>query len=147
MGSDKPITNEDDWFDKSRRNQKLSFCWIGVTTFTLKPHASCVATIEETFPRMPTMPATQEHGEKIGHHAPASMEEIMTLMAMVARPVGRKEIISNPDAQKALDVEWNKLMEKGYPESRKALTLHWLPEAMSSNQHLKAEGGTVNPKP
>ena len=62
---------------------------------------------------MPTMPATQEHREKIGHHAPASMEEIMTLMAMVARPVGRKEITSNPDAQKALDVEWNKLMDKG----------------------------------
>ena len=32
---------------------------------------------------------------------------------MVARPVGRKEIESNPDAQKSIDVEWNNLESKG----------------------------------
>ena len=33
-------------------------------------------------------------------------------MAMVARPVGRKELLSNPKAQASLDVEWDKLMKK-----------------------------------
>ena len=32
---------------------------------------------------------------------------------MVARPVGRTEIESNPDAQKSIDVEWNSLESKG----------------------------------
>ena len=31
---------------------------------------------------------------------------------LVARPVNRKEIRSNPKAQEALDVEWNKLVKK-----------------------------------
>ena len=33
-------------------------------------------------------------------------------MAMVARPVGRKELLSNPKAQASLDVEWDKLIKK-----------------------------------
>ena len=31
---------------------------------------------------------------------------------LVARPVNRKEIRSNPKAQEALDVKWNKLVKK-----------------------------------
>ena len=34
------------------------------------------------------------------------------VITMVARPVGSKEIRSNPKAQKALDVEWDKLIAK-----------------------------------
>ena len=33
--------------------------------------------------------------------------------AMVARPVGQKEIESNADAQKSIDVEWHNLESKG----------------------------------
>ena len=33
-------------------------------------------------------------------------------MAMVARPVNKKELAENSDAQKSLDVEWDKLMDK-----------------------------------
>ena len=32
--------------------------------------------------------------------------------AAVARPVGQKEILSDPAAQKALDIEWEKLEKK-----------------------------------
>ena len=31
---------------------------------------------------------------------------------LVARPVNRKDVRSNPKAQEALDVEWNKLVKK-----------------------------------
>ena len=33
-------------------------------------------------------------------------------MALVARPVNQKELNSNPEAQKSLDVEWEKLVKK-----------------------------------
>ena len=35
-----------------------------------------------------------------------------TINTLVARPVNKKEIRSNPKAQESLDTEWNKLVEK-----------------------------------
>ena len=41
-----------------------------------------------------------------------SEEYIHDAIAMVARPVGKKELLANPKAQASLDVEWEKLMKK-----------------------------------
>ena len=43
----------------------------------------------------------------------SSSSSFAMIHAMVARPVGRKEIESNPDTQKSSDVEWNNLESKG----------------------------------
>ena len=50
-------------------------------------------------------PKQHEHGEKGRLHQP-------WLNALVAWPVGQKEIRDTPDAQRSLDVEWVKLESK-----------------------------------
>ena len=62
---------------------------------------------------MPVCLSEQEqHWEKLGKHLHMSEEDIHDAIAMVARPVGRKELLANPKAQASLDVEWDKLMKK-----------------------------------
>ena len=65
---------------------------------------------------MPTMlDGSLEHREKHVHDDPVTAKEISELMAMVTRPVGRKELLSNPKAQAcqaSLDVERDKLTKK-----------------------------------
>ena len=62
---------------------------------------------------MPVVPDNDsEHREKLAKSAPISEDEIVSFMAMVARPVGQKELMQNPKAQASLDVEWEKLMKK-----------------------------------
>ena len=56
------------------------------------------------FPRSVALPA--KHRPKVpDHHFPFN--------ALVARPVGKKEIQTTPAAQKALDTEWEKLVKAG----------------------------------
>ena len=43
-----------------------------------------------------------------------SEQDIHDANAMVARPVGKKELPANPKAQASLDVEWEKLMKKAW---------------------------------
>ena len=65
------------------------------------------------YPAMPVCLNEQEqHREKLGKHFHMSEEDIHEAIAMVARPVGRKELLANPKAQASLDVEWEKLMKK-----------------------------------
>ena len=65
------------------------------------------------YPAMPVCLNEQEqHREKLGKHFHMSEEDIHDAIAMVARPVGRKELLANPKAQASLDVEWEKLMKK-----------------------------------
>ena len=65
----------------------------------------------EPFPTMPTIPFKSEHREKLASYE-FTKSELGVIMAMVARPVNKKELAENPDAQKSLDVEWDKLMDK-----------------------------------
>ena len=59
-------------------------------------------------PAVPSVPNFGQHRCKIlqAHLHPV-------IHALVARPVGRKEIESNPDAQKSIDKEWHTLENKG----------------------------------
>ena len=50
--------------------------------------------------------------EKVATYFPVDGDEIHALMALVARPVNQKELNSNPEAQKSLDVELEKLVKK-----------------------------------
>ena len=65
----------------------------------------------ELFPTMPTIPFRSEHREKLASYE-FTKSELDMIMAMVARPVNKKELAENSDAQKSLDVEWDKLMNK-----------------------------------
>ena len=112
-GGDSIIDDEDDWRNVRRRNKKLRFNWIGQTVFKIKPALNPTPNGDGSFPAMPVAPNDiPEHREKIAHAVPASHDEVLNLMAMVARPVGKKELMQNPKAQASLDVEWEKLMKK-----------------------------------
>jgi hypothetical protein len=107
------IRDADVWKGK-KGSRVLSFKWFGKTIFTLKPEDD--KTSDEPYPSMPVIQGGRNgaHREKNPVRAPFPSEEEdwMNLYAMVARPVGKKEIQNDPDAQKSLDVEWEKLMVK-----------------------------------
>ena len=113
MGSQHITTNVDDWSVKRRRNRKFSFHCIGKTVFELKPASKCIRSDDlDKLPCMPTVPHSPQHREKVATHFPVDEEEMYALMALVARPVNQKELNSNPEAQKSLDVEWEKFVKK-----------------------------------
>ena len=116
VGSVEMINHNDEWRNVRRRNKKTPFKWIGKTEFIILPDSPTSDEANGSSPEFPAMPVTLdgslEHREKNASHYPVSVEEITELMAMVARPVGRKELIGNPKAQASLDVEWDKLMKK-----------------------------------
>ena len=60
---------------------------------------------------MPTCNYSQDrHGVKRARVSILGGEKIINIL--VARPVNKKEIRSNPKAQESLDIEWNKLVKK-----------------------------------
>ena len=106
MGSQHITTDVDDWSVKRRGNRKFSFHCIGKTMFEIKPASACIRSDDpDTFPCMPTVPHSPQHREKVATYFPVDEDEIHALMALVARPVNQKELNSNPEAQKSLDVE------------------------------------------
>ena len=66
---------------------------------------------DDEVPNMPTCKYSQErHRVKCARVSIMSGEKIIN--TLVARPVNKKEIKSNPKAQESLDIEWNKLVKK-----------------------------------
>eukprot|EP00435_Cladocopium_sp_Y103_P065441 s1992_g27.t1 len=66
---------------------------------------------EDVVPAMPTCKYAQErHRVKCARVSIRSGEKIIN--TLVARPVNKKEIRSNPKAQESFDIEWNKLVKK-----------------------------------
>ena len=113
VGGDAILDDEDDWRNFRRRNKKLRFQWIGQTVFEIKPLLQPTPNGDGSFPMMPVVPnEPEEHREKIAKPSSISSEEFAELAALVARPVGKNELKQNPKAQAALDVEWDKLMNK-----------------------------------
>ena len=110
------INDEDEWCNVRRHNKKTSFKWIGQTEFTILPTSPTSDEASGPLPEFPAMPTTVdgslEHRENNTFDYPDTVEEITELMAMIARPAGRKELLSNPKAQASLDVEREKLMKK-----------------------------------
>ncbi|CAE7353670.1 unnamed protein product [Symbiodinium natans] len=113
IGGTDIIADCDEWRHVRKRNKKLSFKWVGRTEFDIltKPHTSEEAV--KDFPCMPTVPmSSHQHRDKIPASHALTAEQVQEAMAMVARPVGRKELLADPQAQASLDVEWEKLMKK-----------------------------------
>ena len=110
------IDDEDSWRNVRRRNKKFSFRWIGKTEFTILPIPTPLGGDGAAMANYPAMPVClneqEQQREKLGKHFHMSEEGIHDAIAMVARPVGRKELLANPKAQASLDVEWEKLMKK-----------------------------------
>ena len=60
-----------------------------------------------TAPAMPCVEASvQEHNEKIAKEEEEILDAILSRLAMVSRPVGRKEMLPNPKAIEATKKEW-----------------------------------------
>ena len=140
------INHEDDWRNIRKRNKRYSFKWIGQTIIpftkkSLPPSGECAVSADQ-YPAMPTVipepEAEPEHREKVSKYAPVSEEEVYELMAMVARPVGHKELKSSPKAQASLDVEWDKLMKK------KAWDMGSVREWKSVSHEAKKKGKKVH---
>ena len=89
------------------------------SSIPLMPVAPCVGshskeeTVEDALDVV-VLPALSANPE-IGQHRCKVLQAHLhpVIHAMVARPVGRKEIESNADAQKSIDVEWHNLESKG----------------------------------
>ena len=67
-----------------------------------------------TFPAMPCVEASvQEHNEKIAKEEEEEiLEAILSRLALVSRPVGRKEMLANPKAIEAVKKEWTGLNKR-----------------------------------
>ena len=97
-----------------RRNRKFIFRWIGKTEFTIlsNPTPDGDGACTADFPAMPAMPVCideqAQHRDKPSKPEHMSEEDIHDAIAMVARPVGKKEVLANPKAQASLDVGWEK---------------------------------------
>ena len=89
------------------------------STIPLMPVAPCIGnhsdekTIEDALDVV-VLPALLANPD-VGQHRCKVLQAHLrpVIHAMVARPVGRKEIESNADAQKSIDVEWHNLESKG----------------------------------
>jgi len=71
--------------------------------------AAIAAVSEDVSVLCPAMPVKPHKNNK---HRTLIPEHAYPFSALVARPVGKTEILKHPDAQKALDKEWNKLVAK-----------------------------------
>ena len=121
MGSQHSTTDVDDWSVKRRRNRTFSFHRIGKTVVELKPASACIRSDDlDKFPCMPTVLHSPQHREKVAMHFPADEEEMYALLALVARPVNQRELSSNPEAQKSLDVEWEKLVTRPWTARKRS---------------------------
>eukprot|EP00435_Cladocopium_sp_Y103_P044847 s1620_g12.t1 len=89
--------------------EKLEKSTKGVASIVNELHEAYQS--EDEIPAMPTCKYTQErHRVKCARVSIRSGEKIIN--TLVARPVNKKEIRSNPKAQESLDIEWNKLVKK-----------------------------------
>ena len=115
MGGVDIIDDEDSWRNVRRRNKKFSFRWIGKTEFTILslPTPDGDGAGLANFPAMPVcLEGQEQHRDKLSRPENMSEEDIHDAVAMVTRPVGKKELLANPKAQASLDVEWEKLIKK-----------------------------------
>ena len=66
-----------------------------------------------TVPAMPCIEASvQEHNERIAKKEEEILDAILSRLALVSRPVGRKEMLSNPKAIEATKKEWTGLNKR-----------------------------------
>ena len=66
-----------------------------------------------TVPAMPCIEASvQEHNERIAKEEEEILDAILSRLALVSRPVGRKEMLSNPKAIEATKKEWTGLNKR-----------------------------------
>ena len=78
-----------------------------------KPSAVTTSTSGSESDPLPTLPIcdkTPMHREKI--NTTSYVPDLRVINSLVARPVNKKEIRTNPKAHEALDIEWNKLAKK-----------------------------------
>ena len=109
------LIDEDSWRNVRRRNKKFSFRWIGKTEFTILsvPTPDGDGAVVADFPAMPVcLDGQEQHRDKLNKPLQLSEEDVHDAIAMVARPVGKKELFANPKAQASLDIDWEKLMKK-----------------------------------
>ena len=94
------IDDEDSWHNVRRRNKKFSFRWIGKTEFIIlpTPTPNGDGAVVADFPAMPVCidGQQQQHRDKISKPLQLSEEDIHDGIAMVARPVAKKELLANP---------------------------------------------------
>ena len=91
-----------------RHNKKFSFRWTGKTEFTILSNLTPDGggADKADFPALPVcIDGHTQHRDKLSKPEYRSEEDIHDAIAMVARPVGKKELLANPKAQASLDVD------------------------------------------
>ena len=116
---DEPVSEDPEASSSKARPATTAGLEDEFSNIPLMPVAPCVGdhskeeTVEDALDVV-VLPALSANPE-IGQHRCKILQAHLhpVIHAMVARPVGRKEIESNADAQKPIDVEWHNLESKG----------------------------------
>ena len=116
---DEPVSEDPEASSSKARPATTAGLEDEFSNIPLMPVAPCVGnrskeeTVEDALDIV-VLPALSANPE-IGQHRCKVLQAHLhpVIHAMVARPVGRKEIESNADAQKSIDVEWHNLECKG----------------------------------
>ena len=116
---DEPVSEDPEASSSKARPATTAGLEDEFSSIPLMPVAPCVGnrskeeTVEDALDVV-VLPALSANPE-IGQHRCKVLQAHLhpVIHAMVARPVGRKEIESNADAQKSIDVEWHNLESKG----------------------------------
>ena len=78
-----------------------------IQTETMLAATAAIAAEYNNAPKMPTFV------NKAKSHRPLIPDHQYPFNSFVARPVGKQEIAKTPAAQRALDIEWDKLFKAG----------------------------------
>ena len=116
---DEPVSEDPEASSSKARPATTAGLEDEFSNIPLMPVAPCVGnrskeeTVEDALDIvvLPALSASPEIGQHRCKVLQAHLHPV--IHAMVARPVGRKEIESNADAQKSIDVEWHNLESKG----------------------------------
>ena len=116
---DEPVSEDPEASSSKARPATTAGLEDEFSNIPLMPVAPCVGdhskeeTVEDALDVvvLPALSANPELGQHRCKVLQAHLHPV--IHAMVARPVGRKEIESNADAQKSIDVEWHNLESKG----------------------------------
>ena len=85
-----------EWEDMAARD-------LGLRTCAASPMVDCP---KGDYPKMPCVPAEEHHREKV-------VKVAKFINAMVSRPVGRAEMLSNTKAMDSMKKEWKGLIDQG----------------------------------
>ena len=90
---------------------------------------------DPSFLHFPAMPCTARSEAKLGHGNKIPLSPHSMFNAMVARPVGKREVEDSEEAKKARDKEWNRLRDRKVWDESPGTIMEW--DKLAANARAK----------